>query len=893
MWLVAAVALPLALLGATSLWNQYRTDRVRAEAQLVAQARTMAQLVDREFERAIMVADTLAASTVLASGDLNAFERELRAAHDLLSAGLPAGTPPAMLRLVGADGIRRLDTSWAPGERRPDAVRVLPHLAAVLASGRPEISDLFIAQQFNRPFVAVTAPVLSPKQEGHSSAVAAIGISVPRERFAAIVAAAGLPAGGFASVHDRRGMTVVRSLRDAEAVGQPPAPAVLAAILGAEAGMAPRGTGSLEGVPSAIAFAHAPLSGFIVKLNVPEAVFLGPLKATLLRSAAIGALVLAGGLLIAFMFAGRVVRAFRKVPRMALDGAVRGGALGMTGLREADELAVALAATFAERRRAEQALQESEARFRILADAMPQMVWSATPEGKLDYFNARWNAFTGPPAAVGPDDAWLTLIHPEDQGRLMERWQHSLRTGEPYEVETRLRRHDGTYCWTLARALPARDEAGRILRWFGSSTEIQEIVEARDVLKRGRTDLERLIEERTRDLEATQARLAQAQRMEALGQLAGGIAHDFNNVLQSVHGGAALIERRAGDAEGVRRLGRMITEAAERGATITRRLLTFSRRSALRAEPVDAATLLANMREILAHTLGGGVEVRVNAPAGLAPLLADKSQLETVLVNLAANARDAMSGTGLLTLGATAETLPEEECRRHPAGLRAGSYLCLSVSDTGAGMDAATLARASEPFFTTKATGKGTGLGLSMSKGFAEQSGGGLSIESSPGRGTEVRLWFPVAGEAPPAALREAVPASPAAQDQRARLLVVDDEAIVREIVAEQLEAAGYAVSIAASAAAALDLLDQGKPVDLLVSDLSMPGMDGLMLIREAQRRRPGLPAILLTGFVTNAAEIAIGGALSGGFSLLNKPVDGRRLADRVAVLLEGARLEG
>jgi CheY-like chemotaxis protein len=333
----------------------------------------------------------------------------------------------------------------------------------------------------------------------------------------------------------------------------------------------------------------------------------------------------------------------------------------------------------------------------------------------------------------------------------------------------------------------------------------------------------------------------------------------------------------------------MVLEAAERGATVTHRLLAFSRRGELRAEPLEAAELLANTREILAHTLGTGIEIRVEVADGLPLLFADKGQLETVLVNLATNARDAMGTVGTLTLAAAAETRGLDGRQVHPAGLEPGSYVRLSVSDTGTGMDAATLKQAVEPFFTTKPIGKGTGLGLAMASGFAEQSGGALNIESVPGRGTTVMLWLPVAEETQAAARADGEPASAAAADSPARILVVDDDEIVRAVLTEQLEAAGYVILPAGSAAAALALLDAGEAVDLVVSDLSMPGMDGMALIGEVQRRKPGLCAILLTGFVTaGVAETAIGGALSGNISVLRKPIDGKRLAARVAAVLTG-----
>ncbi len=409
-------------------------------------------------------------------------------------------------------------------------------------------------------------------------------------------------------------------------------------------------------------------------------------------------------------------------------------------------------------------------------------------------------------------------------------------------------------------------------------------------LLRWNQELEQRVRQEVAAREEAQARLSHAQRMEALGQLAGGIAHDFNNVLQSVGGGARLIEAKPDDLARVRRIAGMISEAAARGSSITSRLLAFSRRADLRVEPVDAAELLAGVQEVLSHTLGAGLTVEVKAADALPPFLTDKGQLETVLINLAANARDAMEGRGAITL--TAETVSAGQSGETFAHLPPGRYVRLSVADTGCGMTPEVLARASEPFFTTKPRGKGTGLGLAMARGVAEQSGGGLRIRSAPGEGATVSLWFPAASDATQKAQTQfpfAARPRRGAREDCARVLLVDDEAAVREIVAEHLLQAGYAVRTAVGGAEALSLIGGGWPADLLIADLSMPDMDGLTLVAEAQRRRPGLPAIVLTGFATDAAEIAMRGAVSGSFSLLRKPIDGVALAEHVAALLAGA----
>ena len=258
--------------------------------------------------------------------------------------------------------------------------------------------------------------------------------------------------------------------------------------------------------------------------------------------------------------------------------------------------------------------------------------------------------------------------------------------------------------------------------------------------------LEQRVAETVAERTQVEESLRHSQRMEALGQLAGGVAHDFNNVLQAIAGGARLMQRRPHDPETVRRLAGLVVDAADRGASVTRRLLSFARRDALQPGPVEAAPLLQDMREMLARTLGSGITVQASADPGLPPLLADRGQLETVLVNLATNARDALVGQdGLPGPGENRVALRASLADGAAASLRPGAYILIEVTDNGPGMDGDTLLRATEPFFTTKPRSRGTGLGLSVARGFAEQSGGGLHLANAPGGGTTARLWFPVA----------------------------------------------------------------------------------------------------------------------------------------------------
>ena len=406
-------------------------------------------------------------------------------------------------------------------------------------------------------------------------------------------------------------------------------------------------------------------------------------------------------------------------------------------------------------------------------------------------------------------------------------------------------------------------------------------------LQQTNDELERRVEERTAQLQhahdellahiAERARaeeqLRQLQKLESIGQLTGGVAHDFNNLLTAVLGNLELLRKRLPPDPATDRLIDGATQGAQRGAALTQRLLAFARRQALQPKPTDLAELVRGMDDLLRRSLGPSIAIEFDLPAGLPPALADQNQIELALLNLAVNARDAMPDGGRLEVALSLEHTPASR------DLAAGRYVRLCVSDTGCGMDGKTLDRAIEPFFSTKEVGKGTGLGLSMIHGLALQLKGALRLYSDVDRGTRAELWLPVAnGKAAVAATDSE--AGTHQTRRRLRLLFVDDDFLISLSTAALLEDLGHEVVKASSGAAAMEVLESGKPVDLMITDYAMPGMTGVQLAEAARRLRPGLPILLATGYADLPARTKV------DLPRLSKPYLQRQLAERITALL-------
>ena len=545
-------------------------------------------------------------------------------------------------------------------------------------------------------------------------------------------------------------------------------------------------------------------------------------------------------------------------------------------------------------RAAQQALAESESRYRTLTETLPQLVWTCLPDGRCDYLSTQWLEYTGVRPEEQLDLRWLDrVVHPGDRDRVYEHWMGAVNGQHGYDIEFRIRRHDGTYHWFKTRGAQIRDAAGRILYWFGTCTDIQDIVEAREIAARGRDELETIVDARTAQLravmaerESVEAALRQSQKMEAVGQLTGGIAHDFNNLLQGIIGSLDRVQKRIsqGRTTGLDPFLEGAMKSAQRAASLTHRLLAFSRRQPLDPRALNANQLIASMEDLLRRTMGEQIQIELVAAGGLWLTRCDQNLLENAVLNLSINARDAMPEGGKLTIE-TANTHLDAAYTTRQREVAPGQYVCLSVTDTGSGMSPDVIARAFDPFFTTKPLGQGTGLGLSMVYGFARQSEGSVGIYSELGRGTTIKLYLPrYRGNLPED--------TPSPQQNRSRaaasgevVLIVEDDGVVRKLVVDVLSELGYWPLEAGDGRSGLEILQSEQRVDLLVTDVGLPGVNGRQMADAARVKRPDLKVLFMTGYAENA--VIAHGFLDPGMEMIIKPFAIDMLAARVSRMLQ------
>ena len=480
-----------------------------------------------------------------------------------------------------------------------------------------------------------------------------------------------------------------------------------------------------------------------------------------------------------------------------------------------------------ERKAAEETLKQSEQQFRLLVQSVTDYaIYMLDPEGRVSNWNLGAQRIKGymPHEVVGQHFSLFYTPEDRENGEPQRALEVAIRDGRFEKQGWRVRK-DGTRFLAHVIIDPIRGETGKLLGFAKITRDISESAQAQ------------------RELEKAREALFQSQKLQAIGQLSGGIAHDFNNLLTVILGNLELLRKRAGDDPKVLQLLDNAALGAQRGVSLTQRMLAFARRQELKTESVALPRLLENITGLLRSSLGHLVTIQCDLPPDLPPILADVNQLELAILNLATNARDAMpQGERILI-----QAVDSQRGQSLPTGLPNKPYVCLSISDNGQGMDDATLAQATDPFFTTKGVGKGTGLGLSMVHGLAEQLGGCLVLKSEPGQGTCAELWLPQA-------IAAASALTPAAQPEvsvtrRLRVLLVDDDNLVLTSTSLLLEDLGHQVICVTSATEALHVFKKRDDIDLLITDMAMPLVDGAQLAQAIRALRPDFPIILATGF--------------------------------------------
>lgn len=526
-----------------------------------------------------------------------------------------------------------------------------------------------------------------------------------------------------------------------------------------------------------------------------------------------------------------------------------------------------------------EAWRESEARFRTLADSLPALVWMTDPNGSFSFANRGFETILGVAPDLVGERGWASLLRPDRREAALSAREGWFAAPRPLSGEHPLVTHDGVTRWMHVEARPRF--IGDVFQGYTAcAIDVTDAHLAGERLEARVADRTAELTEQIAERERVEEALHQMQRLEAIGQLTSGVAHDFNNLLTVILGNidslVAAGKRGLIDARLEPRLEH-VRIAAERGAALIAQLLAFSRRQRLEAKVVDLNLTVTGLLELLGGTLGRDIAIETRTPSGVWPAFVDPTQMELIILNLAINARDAMPDGGTLLLSVDNATLGRPERPEEPPP---GDYVRVAVTDTGIGMSEAVLARAFEPFFTTKDVGKGSGLGLAQVFGFAKQSGGGVRIDSAPGRGTTVGVFVPRAA-APAEAIPDAPATGPAELIEGATVMVLDDDDRVRHVAVDALREAGCRVIEAADGEAALEALIQEPAVRLVVTDIAMPGMTGVQFARRVQELHRQIAVLFVTGHA-DPSELA-------GVSedrLIRKPYPRRLLLDRVRSIL-------
>jgi signal transduction histidine kinase/CheY-like chemotaxis protein len=883
----------------------YGRERDQLERSNIQTARALLLAFDRDLASGEAAAQALATSDSLQKGDFAAFYAQAQSV-------LAHVSPDAVFVLTDQSGQQIVNTRRRLGEPLPRHGNP-DQLQQVFDTGKSVISDMYIGGLLGRPLVSIDVPVWR-----NDKVIYDLSVGFLPERFGRIFAEQGLPPDSIVAAYDTKGVIVARSHQPEKFIGQTGAPKVLELLRQRGEGFAAMDT--LEGVPIYSAFSRSATTGWAVAIGSPRQTFNSDLFRSLAGISLAVTALLAVGLVVAWILGERISRSVKALiePVLAL-GSGKPVILPRPDVREAVEVGAALKTVEANLARQ---YGEIEARARrlhhivIMMSAAHKAVVEATDEQSL--FQAMCDVIV---EHGGYRMAWVGLAE-NDDGKTIRPIAHAghedgylstariswgegalgsgpsgmaVRTGQP-QTNNDFLTNRLVHPWrepALERgyrssiSLPLKDSSGvfGVLTLYSSEPDafhpnkVALLTELAADTSFGVTSL------RTRhDHDVLAQSLFQAQKMESLGQLTGGIAHDFNNLLQIILANLDLSLHAIDGSATIAGYLHNAMAGAEQGAKLTSHLLGFARRQPLRPEPLRVDRLIGDMANTLRRTIGEVIDIELVTSGGLWTSLVDANQLQNAILNLAINARDAMPNGGKLTIELANAALDASYAGSHRE-VKAGQYVMVAITDTGSGMSADVVERAFEPFYTTKREGAGTGLGLSMVYGFVKQSGGHVKIYSEVGQGTTIKLYLPRSDRTE---TRRAAEEAKTARGNGETILVAEDDDGVRASVVTQLAELGYRVLAAANGEEALAVLDRGEKVDLLFTDVVMPGaLNGRALADRARELVPGLAVIFTSGYTQNA--IVHHGRLDEGVSLLSKPYRLAQLAAAVRAELVGA----
>ncbi|MCW5958934.1 MAG: PAS domain S-box protein [Pyrinomonadaceae bacterium] len=514
-------------------------------------------------------------------------------------------------------------------------------------------------------------------------------------------------------------------------------------------------------------------------------------------------------------------------------------------------------------REIEAKLMESENRYRLLAESMPQQVWTALPDGTMDYANSRWVESYGD-FQTAASSGYENVVHPGDIDEYLKSYQKAIENGIPFENESRLGKKNSEYRWHLIRCFPMRDSDGNIVKWLGTNTDIHDLKTAQVELKK------------------TQDQLRQSQKLESIGRLAGGIAHDFNNMLTAINGYSSLILKHIDSDNPIEWQVAEIKRAGERSAKLTHQLLAFSRQQVLKPEILDINKIIDETSQMLRRLVSENIDLQIKTARETGMVQVDPGQLTQVIVNLAINACDAMPNGGKLVIETANAELDDHYPEKHFLAKREG-YVMIAVHDTGIGMDNETMDHIFEPFFTTKEVGRGTGLGLATVHGIVSQSGGVIRVYSELNKGTTFKLFFPRTND-------KVLAANQHWHGKRNHghetILLVEDEEMVRNLARHILEMSGYTVIEARNGIEALKLFRGSEEnIELVITDVVMPEMDGRELSERLKEQNPNLTVLFMSGYTNEVILKQFVTDASSNFIL--KPFTFESFAHKVREILD------